>query len=155
MSKSDREHITSIKIKIKLLPGGKAPIRATEKSAGFDIFANIEKPIILHPGERALIPAGFSIELPVGYEAQIRPRSGLAIKNGLGLLNSPGTIDSDYRGEIMIIAINLGNSPIEICPGDRIAQMVISQVPQVELVAVENLSPSNRQSGGFGSTGLK
>lgn len=131
------------------------PSFATEGSSGIDLFAAIDSPVELSPLERALIPTGIAIELPSGYEAQIRPRSGLAWQRGLGLLNSPGTIDSDYRAEIKLIVVNLSNSPLKIEPGERIAQMVIAQVVRPELVEVEELSPTKRGEGGFGHTGTK
>ena len=127
------------------------PSYATPASAGVDLHA-VEKHI-LQPGERALIPTGIRIAIPVGYEAQIRPRSGLALKHGITLPNSPGTIDADYRGEIQVIMQNLGNAPFVIEPGDRIAQMVIAPVSQVSWVESDALEETERGSGGFGSTG--
>lgn len=131
------------------------PAYATSASSGLDIRAFVENSIILQPLQRALIPTGLFIELPIGYEAQIRPRSGLAIKHGITCLNSPGTIDADYRGEIKVILINLGNEAVTINNGDRIAQMVIQKVEQVELIEVEVLSITERGVGGFGHTGKK
>lgn len=131
------------------------PKYETEGSAGMDLRAHLEEPVILGPLERAMIPTGLSIELPQGYEAQIRPRSGLAAKRGLTMLNSPGTIDSDYRGEIKCIVVNLSNEMQTIDPGERIAQMVISQYERISWVPVEILTDSARGAGGFGSTGLK
>ena len=131
------------------------PKYATALSAGVDLYANNDEPIELGSLERKLIPTGIYMELPAGYEAQIRPRSGLAIKHGIGLLNSPGTIDADYRGEIKIIVVNLSNSPFTIQKGERIAQMVIAKHEQVEWEAVEILSDTQRGSGGFGHTGKK
>jgi len=118
-----------------------------------DLLAAVEEPVILKPMERALIPTGVAIEIPPGYEAQIRPRSGLAIRHGITLLNTPGTIDADYRGEIKVIVINLGSEDFVIKRGDRIAQMVICPVVKVELQEVEELSSTERSDGGFGSTG--
>ena len=118
-----------------------------------DIRANIEEPIVLKPLERKLIPTGLFIELPEGYEAQIRPRSGLALNEGLGLLNSPGTIDADYRGEIGVIAVNLSNNVIQIEDGERICQMVIQKVEQAEWIETEILEDTERGAGGFGHTG--
>jgi len=118
-----------------------------------DLLAAVKEPVILKPMERALIPTGIAIEIPPGYEAQIRPRSGLAIRHGITLLNTPGTIDADYRGEIKVIVINLGSEDFVIKRGDRIAQMVICPVVKVELQEVEELSSTERSDGGFGSTG--
>lgn len=129
------------------------PTYQTEGSAGVDLYANLPEPITLQPGERARIPTGIRIALPPGYEAQIRPRSGLALQHGIGMVNSPGTIDSDYRGEIAVILINWGQEPFTIRRGDRIAQMVIAPVARVEWEVVESLPPSVRGEGGFGHTG--
>ncbi len=129
------------------------PEYATMGSSGMDIRANIETPVILQPLERNLIPTGIFLEIPHGYEAQIRPRSGLAIKQGLTCLNSPGTIDADYRGEIKVILINLSNEPQTIHSGDRIAQMVFMKIEQVELIPVEVINETERGAGGFGHTG--
>lgn len=129
------------------------PEYATMGSAGMDIRANLDSDILLQAGERVLIPTGLFIELPKGYEAQIRPRSGLAIKHGITCLNSPGTIDADYRGEIKIILINLGNEPHTISNGDRIAQMVISSYTRASWVLTDTLTDTTRSSGGFGHTG--
>lgn len=129
------------------------PAYATTGSAGMDLRANITEAFTLQPLERTLVPTGLFMALPEGYEAQIRPRSGLAIKQGLTCLNSPGTIDADYRGEIKVILINLSNEPQTVQPGDRIAQMVIQQVTQVQWIAVESLDSTERGAGGFGHTG--
>ena len=129
------------------------PEYKTKMSAGMDIRANLSEIVVLQPLERQLIPTGLFIELPEGYEAQVRPRSGLALKEGLGLLNSPGTIDADYRGEIGIIVVNLSNHPITITDGERICQMVINKVEQAEWVEVEDLVETERGNGGFGHTG--
>jgi dUTP pyrophosphatase len=126
----------------------------TALSAGMDICAAIESSIKIHPGDIELIPSGFAISLPEGYEAQIRPRSGLAVTHGIGLINSPGTIDADYRGEIKIALINLGKTAFTINRGDRIAQMIINKVCRAELSVVEALDTSQRNSGGFGHTGV-
>lgn len=131
------------------------PEYATEKSAGMDLKANIIVPIILEPLERAIVPTGLSIALPDGTEAQIRPRSGLAAKYGISVLNAPGTIDADYRGEIKVILVNLSNKPVTINPGERIAQMVIARYERVEWETVESLDETERGVGGFGSTGIK
>ena len=130
------------------------PQYATELSAGVDLRANIEAPIELRPMERRLVPTGLFMALPPGYEAQVRPRSGLAIKHGITVLNSPGTIDADYRGEICIILINLSNEPFVIADGERIAQMVIARHEQVTWDEVEVLSDTERGAGGFGHTGV-
>lgn len=143
-----------INIKIRVLPGAKIPEYKSNESAGADIFAHVEKPIALAPGETCLVPTGIFIELPPGFEAQIRPRSGLAIHHGITLLNSPGTIDSDYRGEIQIIVTNFGKKEFIIENGMRIAQMVISQVYRGEFTTVTELSSTQRNEGGFGHTGL-
>lgn len=130
------------------------PEYETEGSAGLDLRAFLKEPVMLKPLQRALIPTGLFIELPEGFEAQVRPRSGLALKKGLSILNSPGTIDSDYRGEIKIIVINLSNETAILNTGERIAQMVISEVERVILVEVEELSETQRGEGGFGHTGI-
>lgn len=129
------------------------PAYATTQSAGMDIRANLSEPVELKPLERKLIPTGLYIALPDGYEAQMRPRSGLAIKHGITLLNTPGTIDADYRGEIGVILVNLSNEPFVINDGERICQMVIASYQQVELEAVEVLDDTERGAGGFGHTG--
>ena len=129
------------------------PAYATEQSAGVDLKANLEKPIVLGSLERVLVPTGLYIALPKGYEAQVRPRSGLAAKHGITVLNTPGTIDADYRGEIKVILVNLSNEPFEIVPGERIAQMVVAKHEFVEWEEVESLDTTARGAGGFGSTG--
>lgn len=131
------------------------PSYATSLSAGMDICANLEDPIILKPMERCLVPTGLYVAIPEGYEAQIRPRSGLALKKGIGVLNSPGTIDADYRGEIGIILINLSTENFLIEDGERIAQMVISRFEKAEWTEVDELSVTERGEGGFGHTGRK
>ena len=129
------------------------PAYATPQSAGLDLKANLEKPVVLKPLQRALIPTGLFIALPAGYEAQVRPRSGLALKHGITVLNTPGTIDADYRGEICVILVNLSDQPFEVVPGERIAQMVVARHEQVEWEQVEELDATERGAGGFGSTG--
>lgn len=129
------------------------PAYATEKSAGMDLKANIEEPIVLGPLERAMVPTGLFIALPDGTEAQVRPRSGLAAKYGISVLNAPGTIDADYRGEVKVILVNLSNEPFVINPGERIAQMVVAKYEKVEWEEVEILDETERGAGGFGSTG--
>ena len=131
------------------------PKYATKLSAGMDLRANIEEPIVLQPGERRLIPTGIHIGLPQGYEAEVRPRSGLALKHGITCLNSPGTIDADYTGDVGVILINHGQEPFTINDGDRIAQMVIAKYKQVTWVEVEELQATERGDGGFGHTGKK
>jgi dUTP pyrophosphatase len=131
------------------------PAYATASSAGMDLRANLAESLTLKPLQRAMIPTGLFIELPQGYEAQIRPRSGLAAKHGISLLNTPGTIDADYRGEIKIIVVNLSDQDFLLNPGERIAQMVISQYEKIEWLSVETLAESERGAGGFGSTGVK
>lgn len=144
-------------MQIKILNRGHHPLPAyeTPQSAGMDLRANLEGPVVLDSLERALIPTGLFIELPKGFEAQIRPRSGLAIKKGISLINTPGTIDADYRGEIKVILVNLGRERVEISDGERIAQMVISRHEQASWVEVEVLEETERGSGGFGSTGVQ
>ena len=131
------------------------PRYATPLSAGMDVRANIDEAVVLRPLERAMIPTGLSIELPEGYEMQIRPRSGLAAKHGITVLNSPGTIDADYRGEIRVILVNLSNEEFRIEAGERRAQMVVARHEQVEWELAEELAESERGEGGFGSTGKK
>jgi len=132
-----------------------SPSYETVASAGMDLRANLGEPIILQPLERTMIPTGLFIELPVGYEAQVRPRSGLAIKKGITVLNTPGTIDADYRGEIKVIMINLSNNDYEIVDGERVAQMIISAHEQAEWIEVDELKETDRGAGGFGHTGTK
>ena len=131
------------------------PAYATALSAGMDLRADLKDPLVLRPLERAMVPTGLHIELPGGFEAQIRPRSGLAAKHGISIVNAPGTIDADYRGEIKVILVNLSNEPFTVNPGERIAQMVVARHEQVEWEQVEVLEDSARGSGGFGSTGKK
>jgi dUTP pyrophosphatase len=129
------------------------PRYMTEHAAGMDICAAVTAPVTIGPGRIALIPTGLAVAIPPGFEAQIRPRSGLAVKHGIGLINAPGTIDADYRGEVKIAVINMGDAPHTIERGDRIAQMVIQQVFQARLVPVDRLTDTKRSGGGFGSTG--
>jgi len=130
------------------------PEYMTEGSSGMDLFASLAQEVTLVPGERKLIPAGISVAIPEGYEGQIRPRSGLAIQRGIGIVNGPGTVDADYRGEVGVLLINFGKEPFTIRNGDRIAQMVISPVYRVTLEEVDDLPPTRRQGGGFGHTGI-
>ena len=142
-----------MKVQIVNKSGQQLPAYATELSAGMDLRADLESPITLGPLERALVPTGLFIALPAGYEAQVRPRSGLAAKHGITVLNTPGTIDADYRGEIKVILVNLSNTPFEIVPGERIAQMVVARHERVEWEEVDVLDETARGAGGFGSTG--
>lgn len=130
------------------------PAYATELSAGMDLRADLADAIVLAPGERRLIPTGLYVELPDGYELQLRPRSGLALRHGIGLVNSPGTVDADYRGEIGVIVINYGSEPFTVSPGDRICQAVVSRYAKVEWIQTESLSETSRGEGGFGHSGL-
>ena len=148
--------MSAVAIDIMRLPHGvdlPLPQYATPDSAGVDLLAAVLEDVSLAPGERTLIPTGIALSLPRGYEAQIRPRSGLALKNGLTLLNTPGTIDADYRGEIKVILVNLGHETFVVERGDRIAQMVVAPVSRAELLEVGDLDDTGRGEGGFGSTG--
>lgn len=144
-------------MKVKIINKSKhlLPEYATPAAAGMDLRANLDEPLTLKPLERFLVPTGLFIELPVGFEAQIRPRSGLAFKHGISVLNSPGTVDADYRGEVKVILVNLSNEPFIIQDGERIAQMVIASHAKAEWVEVEQLMESERGAGGFGHTGTK
>ena len=142
-----------VEVKIVNTSGNDLPNYATEGAAGMDLRADITEPLSLEPMQRKLVPTGMSIELPDGYEAQVRPRSGLAIKQGITCLNSPGTIDSDYRGEIKIVLVNLSGEPQIIQPGDRIAQLVLQKVERIHWKEVNVLTETMRNEGGFGSTG--
>ena len=144
-------------IQVKVVNKGHQPLPAyaTPQSAGMDLRANIDEAITLHPMERRLIPTGLHIALPVGFEAQIRPRSGLALKHGLTVLNTPGTVDADYRGEVMVLLINLGDKDFVINDGERIAQMIIARHETADFIAVEVLDETERGEGGYGHTGVK
>lgn len=144
-------------MKVKVINRSHHPLPeyATTASAGLDLRANLDSPVTLQPLERKLIPTGLYIALPEGCEAQIRPRSGLALKHGISLLNTPGTIDADYRGEIGVILVNISNEPFEVRDGERIAQMVIARYEQVEWEPAESLDDTERGAGGFGHTGRK
>lgn len=144
-------------VKIEVINKGRQPLPAyaTAQSAGMDLRANIPEPFTLQPLERRLIPTGLYIALPEGYEAQVRPRSGLALKHGITVLNSPGTIDSDYRGELMVLLINLSQNPFTVNDGERIAQLVIARHEQAVLTAVEVLDKTERGAGGYGHTGVE
>ena len=142
-------------MKVKVINKSKNPLPhyATEGSAGMDIYADLNKPLTVRPGKRAKIPTGLYMELPAGYEAQIRPRSGLAYKKGITVINSPGTIDSDYRGHCQVLLINHGKESVEIRPGERIGQFVFKEYQRIEWDEVDELNDTERGSGGFGSTG--
>ena len=144
-------------IQVKVINKGKQPLPAyaTEQSAGMDLRADIEQPLTLKPLERRLIPTGLHIALPQGYEAQVRPRSGLALKHGITVLNTPGTIDADYRGEIGVVLVNLSNEDFVVNPGERVAQMVIAKYEQAVLQTVDTLDETERGEGGYGHTGVK
>ena len=142
-----------MKVKIVNRSGFDLPAYETPGSAGMDVRAALKQPVTLQPGDRALIPTGLRIQLPEGYECQVRPRSGLALKKGITVLNTPGTVDADYRGEIGIILINLSREPFEITPGERIAQLVINQYTRIQWEPVERLDETKRGDGGFGHTG--
>ena len=140
-------------VRIKRVRPSSIPCYMTEQAAGVDLHAALDGAFTLHPGERALVPTGIAIEIPPGFEAQVRPRSGLALRHGIALVNSPGTIDADYRGEIGVILINLGSEPFTVASGERIAQMVFARCERAEFIEVEELGQSGRGSGGFGHTG--
>ncbi len=148
-------NVFQLPIKFKTL-SGRVPEYQTKGAAGMDLTAMLDAPVVLSPGERALVSTGIFIEIPVGYEAQVRARSGLAVKNGIGLVNGVGTIDSDYRGEIKVPLINWGDEDFTICDGDRIAQLVVARYERVvwENAGEEELSSSERGTGGFGHTGV-
>jgi dUTP pyrophosphatase len=145
-----------VKVKVKRVGTGespKLPCYMSEHASGMDLFAHLSKEVVIHPGERHLIPTGIAVALPEGHEGQIRPRSGLAIRNGIGIVNAPGTVDSDYRGEIKVILINLGAEPFVVKTGTRVAQFVITPVARAELEEVPELPETPRSEGGFGHTG--
>jgi dUTP pyrophosphatase len=148
--------VEEVQIQIKRIRSGSTtalPVYSTGGSAGMDLAADLDRDLVIGPLERALVPTGIAMALPPGFEAQIRPRSGLALKEGITLVNSPGTIDSDYRGEIQVILINLGSEPVTIRPGQRVAQMVVQRVCRARWQEVSELPRSGRQDGGFGHTG--
>jgi len=147
-----------MRVRIQRLPAARdlpLPSPASPGSAGFDLRAAIEGEAVLRPGERLLVPTGLVLEIPPGWEGQVRPRSGLALRHGIGVVNAPGTIDSDYRGEVAVILINLGEAPFSLHRGDRIAQLVIARVESVQWEEAETLEESGRGGGGFGSTGVE
>ena len=131
------------------------PERATAHASGFDLRACVERPVVVPPGGRTLIPSGIAVAVPFGFEAQVRPRSGLALNTGLTLLNSPGTIDADYRGEIGVIVVNHGSDPVTIARGDRVAQLVFQRLPEIRIEAVDELPETARGASGFGHTGTR
>ena len=137
----------------RVRPGAVAPAYMTAGAAGMDLASAADGPVTLGPGQRVAVPTGLELEIPDGYEGQVRPRSGLARKHGITLANAPGTIDSDYRGEVVVLLVNLGQEAHTVAPGDRIAQLVIAPVVRVDVVEADDLSSSNRGSGGFGHTG--
>ena len=157
IAKKQTTNNTSEMLKVKIINKGHQPLPAfaTPQSAGMDLRANIDEPIVLHPMERRLIPTGLYMALPVGYEAQVRPRSGLALKHGITVLNTPGTIDADYRGEIMVLLINFSSEDFVINDGERIAQMVLAKHEQCDFDEVEELDETERGAGGYGHTGVK
>lgn len=148
--------LPKVQVKVMKWPHfqGELPAYQSAWASGFDVRAQLKEPMVLKPGERTLIPTALSFEIPMGYEIQARPRSGLALKQGISLVNTPGTIDADYRGEVKIIIINLGNEPVTIQNQDRIAQLVICPVMQADFECVETLADTARGAGGFGSTGV-
>ena len=144
-------------VEIRVVNKGRQPLPAyaTKQSAGLDLRADIDKDVILQPLQRQLIPTGLHIALPEGYEAQVRPRSGLALKHGVTVLNTPGTIDADYRGEIGVVLVNLSQDPFTVHPGERVAQLVVARYEQADLVSVNVLDETERGEGGYGHTGVK
>lgn len=145
----------NLKIKVINTSGNPLPQYATPSSAGMDVRAALAEPLVLSPGQRALVPTGLSVEIPHGYEMQLRPRSGLALRSGITLVNTPGTIDADYRGEIGVIIINHSDQPFTVNPGERICQAVIAPVIHIEWVEASDLTASERGAGGFGHSGMK
>ena len=146
-----------MRVRIQRLPSARdlpLPGSASPGSAGVDLRAAVEDEVVIRPGERRLVPTGLVLEIPPGWEGQVRPRSGLALRHGIGILNAPGTIDSDYRGEVGVILVNLGEAPFPVKRGDRIAQLVIGRVESVEWVESDSLDETGRAGGGFGSTGI-
>lgn len=146
-----------LRVKVVRLPHGRdlpLPAYQSEGAAGIDLLAAVEKALTLRPGARALVPTGLILELPQGYEAQVRPRSGLAFRRGITVLNTPGTIDSDYRGEVQVLLVNLGDKPFAVARGERIAQLVVQRVERIELSETAKTTSTRRGAGGFGSTGM-
>jgi dUTP pyrophosphatase len=138
---------------VKIRPTATVPRYMTEHAAGMDLHAALDQPLVLQPGERCLVPTGLALEIPPGFEGQVRPRSGLALRQGIALVNAPGTIDADYRGEVSVIVINHGQEPVTFAPGDRIAQLVVAPVTRVMFEEVSELETTARATGGFGHTG--
>ncbi len=153
VSNPENRGLMSVVINCTVRPGAVVPVYQTTGSSGADICAYLSEPVVINPGNRTLIPTGLSFQIPAGYEIQVRPRSGLALKHGITVLNSPGTIDSDYRGEVGVILIHLGTEPFTVYNGDRIAQLVVAQTEQSCFAIVENLDETPRGTGGYGSTG--
>lgn len=152
--KGERPEVTTVLF--SRVPEGRdlpPPQRATAASAGFDLRARVEGTVEIAPGRRVMVPTGIIVALPEGFEAQVRPRSGQAWKRGLTVLNAPGTVDSDYRGEVRVLLVNLGQEPVEVCRGDRVAQLVVQKLPSIELTESEELPGTVRGAGGFGHTG--
>jgi dUTP pyrophosphatase len=148
----------AVRVKAMRLPHGRdlpLPAYQSAGAAGMDLLAAVDKPVTLQPGARALVPTGLVLEIPAGFEGQVRPRSGLALRHGITALNSPGTIDSDYRGEVQVLLANLGDEPFAIARGERIAQLIVQRVERAELVATNSISVTVRGAGGFGSTGTR
>ena len=158
MTRARKPVSEAVRVKTMRLPHGRdlpLPAYQSAGAAGMDLLAAVDKPVTLQPGARALIPTGLVLEIPPGFEGQVRPRSGLALRHGITALNSPGTIDSDYRGEVQVLLANLGDEPFAIARGERIAQLVVQRVERAELVATNSISATARGAGGFGSTGTR
>jgi dUTP pyrophosphatase len=158
MTRARKRSTNAVRVKAVRLPHGRdlpLPAYQSEGAAGMDLLAAVDKPVTLQPGARALVPTGLILEIPAGFEAQVRPRSGLALRHGITALNSPGTIDSDYRGEVQVLLVNLGDQPFAIARGERIAQLIVQRVERAQLVAGTSISATSRGAGGFGSTGTR
>ena len=158
MTRARKSAGKAVRVKAMRLPHGldlPLPAYQSAGAAGMDLLAAVDKPVTLQPGARALVPTGLVLEIPAGFEGQVRPRSGLALRHGITALNSPGTIDSDYRGEVQVLLANLGDEPFAIARGERIAQLVVQRVERAELVATNSISATARGAGGFGSTGTR
>ena len=158
MTRARKSAGKAVRVKAMRLPHGldlPLPAYQSAGAAGMDLLAAVDKPVTLQPGARALVPTGLVLEIPPGFEGQVRPRSGLALRHGITALNSPGTIDSDYRGEVQVLLANLGDEPFAIARGERIAQLVVQRVERAELVATNSISATARGAGGFGSTGTR
>jgi len=158
VSEAGEPNAGPVRVRLRRLPAAAdlpVPERATEHASGFDLRACVVAPVVVPPGGRTIIPTGFAIAVPLGFEAQVRPRSGLALKSGVTLLNAPGTIDADYRGEIGVILVNHGDLPVTVGRGDRIAQLIVQRVPDVRFELVDELPDTARGAGGFGHTGAR